>query len=101
MGGDFILDGMDWDLGFSTDRGEREMTNKDIAEKITRSLVYAIERALDEAEKRGAYSVGNYIEEAFIKGQKKMRERAAIYCREEGYDMLERGVRSLPIDGGI
>ncbi len=100
---------------------EKQMTNRERAEEISfetgsaefdsdqrRQLQQAIERALDEAEKRGRmenppYSVG------FKDGQRDMRERAAQVAEFATYGPIDKlhqnqikitgDIRALPIEG--
>jgi hypothetical protein len=111
--------------------GEKQMTNGERAQKIIDNCFPAsastrlanigldlIERALDEAEKRGyekcrdeAKENGKaLIDEARKIGQSEMRERAASICRKHGMsptkgiqgsleaDLIQMEIRALPVE---
>lgn len=93
----------------------RIMTNKERAAQIwchpklgdramDAEMAFVIAEALDEAEERGhnlALSQREYreLKEAFIEGQKEMRERAAK--RLSIYETDVEMIRALPIEGEI
>lgn len=108
---------------------EAKMSNRERALQIYRSFmrhaheleIYSIEseieRALDEAEKRGFSRGYNECEaskhdltdcmKSWVQGQKDMRERAAIeasFCDgdcdvSDGHVEVEKRIRALPIEG--